>query len=139
MAYGIGWEPNFGNVTFNVLFNPPNYGLVTFASPGDLAQIPIPVANYGPLSGSTGSKVLPRLSLRWVDPYIKSAYAHLWSGALEHQFSSDLIGAVEYAGSKGANLYSINTMNIPGSALVYGAPGSESGPTSDSINTQYSG
>lgn len=138
-GYGIGWEPNFGNVTFNVLFNPPNYGLVTFTTPGDLAQIPIPVNNYGPLSGSTGSKALPRLSLRWVDPNIKTAYAHLWSGALEHQFSSDLIGALEYTGSKGVNLYSINTMNIPGSALVYGAPGSGSGKTSDRINTQFSG
>jgi hypothetical protein len=50
-----------------------------------------------------------------------------------------LIGALEYAGSKGVNLYSINTMNIPGSALVYGAPGSGSGSTADRINTQYSG
>ena len=24
-GYGIGYERNFGNVTFNVLFNPPDY------------------------------------------------------------------------------------------------------------------
>ena len=138
-GYGIGWEPNFGNVTFNVLFNPPNYGLVTFQTPTDLAQIPIPVANYGPLSGNSGTKALPRLSLRWVDPYIKTAYAHLWSAAIEHQFGNDVVGAVEYTGSKGVNLYTINTMNAGGSAIVYGAPGSGSGAASDRINTQYSG
>lgn len=138
-GYGIGWEPNFGNVTFNVLFNPPNYGLVTFQAPTDLAQIPIPVANYGPLSGSSGTKALPRLSLRWVDPYIKTAYAHLWSTALEHQFGPDVVAALEYTGSKGVNLYTINTMNAGGSAAVYGAAGSGSGAVSDRINTQYSG
>jgi len=138
-GYGIGWEPNFGNVTYNVLFNPPNYGLVTFQTPTDLASIPIPVANYGPLSGSSGTKALPRLSLRWVDPYIKTAYAHLWSGAIEHQFGSDVFGALEYTGSKGVNLYTINTMNPGGSAAAYGVGGSGSGKASDRVNTQFSG
>ena len=27
-GYGIGYERNFGNVTYNVLFNPPNYEVV---------------------------------------------------------------------------------------------------------------
>jgi outer membrane receptor protein involved in Fe transport len=141
-GYGLGWEPNFGNVTFNVLFNPPNYGLVTFVAGADLPTIPIPVNNYGPLSGSTGTKPLPRLSLRWVDPYIKTAYAHLWSGVLEHQFGTDMVGAIEYTGSKGVNLYTINTMNIPGSAPVYGAVGSGAtgaAALTDRANPQYSG
>ncbi len=138
-GYGMGWEPNFGNVTFNVLFNPPNYGLVTFSRPADLASIPITIQNYGPLSGSSGTKALPRLSLRWVDPYIKTAHAHVWNLALEHQFSNDMIGALEYSGSKGVNLYTINTMNNPGSAAAYGLPGSGSGNPLDRLNPQYSG
>jgi len=48
------------------------------------------------------------VTLRAVDPNIKTEYAHLWSAALEHQFGTDLIAAVEYTGSKGVNLYSIN-------------------------------
>ncbi len=138
-GYGMGWEPNFGNVTYNVAFNPPNYGLVTFSAPGDLATIPITTQNYGPLSGNSGTKALPRLSLRWVDPYIKTAHAHVWSLAMEHQFSNDLIGALEYSGSKGVNLYTINYMNTPGSAAAYGFAGSGSGSALDRINTQYSG
>ena len=27
-GYGIGYERNFGNVTYNVMFNPPNYAVV---------------------------------------------------------------------------------------------------------------
>jgi len=135
----MGWEPNFGNVTFNVLFNPPNYGLVTFSAPADLATIPISTQNFGPLSGNTGTKALPRLSLRWIDPYIKTAHAHIWSLAFEHQFSNDLIGALEYSGSKGVDLYTINTMNNPGSAAAYGVGGNGSGSALDRINTQYSG
>ena len=28
-GYGISYERNFGNVTFNVIQNPPNYGVIT--------------------------------------------------------------------------------------------------------------
>jgi hypothetical protein len=62
----------------------------------------------------------------------------LWSAALEHQFGTDLIAAVEYTGSKGVNLYSINRLNIPGSTVVYGGTGSGSGSSTDRINNQYS-
>jgi hypothetical protein len=62
------------------------------------------------------------------------AYAHLWSAAVEHQFTPELIGAVEYTGSKGVNLYTIDRLNIPGSALVYAGTGS----ASTRINPQYS-
>jgi outer membrane receptor protein involved in Fe transport len=137
-GYGIGWTPNFGNVTFNVLFNPPNYAVVTLTAGADVPTIPITTNDAGPLAGTGGTKPLPRVSYRWVNPYIKTAYAHLWSTALEHQFGTDLIGALEYTGSKGVDLYTVNTMNIPGSALVYGAPGSGSGKKSDRANAQYS-
>jgi hypothetical protein len=137
-GYGMGWIPNFGNVTFNVLFNPPNYALVTLTAGADVPTIPITNDVAGPLAGSGGTKPLPRLSYRWIDPYIKTAYAHMWSTSLEHQFGSDVLVALEYTGSKGGDLYTINTMNIPGSALIYGAPGSGSGSVTDRANNQYS-
>src|SRR5438128_6685032 len=31
-GYGLAYERNFGNVTFNAMFNPPNYGVVALAS-----------------------------------------------------------------------------------------------------------
>jgi outer membrane receptor protein involved in Fe transport len=137
-GYGLGWNPNFGNVTFNVIQNPPNYAVIALTAGSDVPTIPITTDNSGPLAGSGGTKPIPRVTLRAVDPNIKTEYAHLWSAALEHQFGTDLIAAVEYTGSKGVNLYSINRLNIPGSTVVYGGIGSGSGSSTDRINNQYS-
>jgi hypothetical protein len=134
-GYGLGWEPNFGNVTFNVIQNPPNYSVLGLTAPADIAQIPITTDNAGPLAGSGGTKALPRVTLRAVDPNINMGYAHLWSGSLEHQFTNGLLAAVEYTGSKGVDLYTINRLNINGSRLVYGGTGSPNGTTR--MNDQY--
>src|SRR5262249_10289010 len=128
----------FGNVTFNVIQNPPNYAVIALTAGADVPTIPVTTSNAGPLAGTGGTKTLGRVTLRAVDPNINTAYAHLWSAALEHQFGSDFIAAIEYTGSKGSDLYSINRLNIPGSSLVYGGPGSGSGSASDRINPQYS-
>jgi outer membrane receptor protein involved in Fe transport len=137
-GYGLGWNPNFGNVSFNVIQNPPNYSVIALTAGSDVPTIAITTDNSGPLAGSTGTKAIPRVTLRAVDPNIKTEYAHLWSAALEHQFGTDLIAAIEYTGSKGVNLYSINRLNIPGSTVVYGGTGSGSGSSTDRINNQYS-
>jgi outer membrane receptor protein involved in Fe transport len=137
-GYGLGWDPNFGNVTFNVIQNPPNYSVIALTAPGDVTTIPITTSNAGPLAGTSGTKAIPRVTLRAVDPNIKTSYAHLWSGAVEHQFAAGVIGALEYTGSKGVDLYTINRLNIPGSSLVYGGTGSGSGSKADRINPQYS-
>jgi Carboxypeptidase regulatory-like domain/TonB dependent receptor/TonB-dependent Receptor Plug Domain len=134
-GYGLGYEPNFGNVTFNVIQNPPNYAVLGLtANTGGFGAIPITTNNAGPLAGNTGSKAFPIATLRAVDPNIQMAYAHLWSAAIEHQFTPELIGAVEYTGSKGVNEYTIDRLNIPGSQLVYTGTGS----TTARINPQYS-
>ena len=53
-GYGIGYERNFCNVTYNVIQNPPNYGVVSVTNGIDVAQgnLPIFVNNLGPLAGS---------------------------------------------------------------------------------------
>ena len=70
-GYGISYERNFGNVTFNVIQNPPSYAVVVL---NGSANNPIPVtsSNTGPLSGSSGSVPLPRTSLRNVDENIQT-------------------------------------------------------------------
>ena len=40
-GYGIGYERNFGNVTFNVIQNPPNYAVVSIQSGVDVPTLPI--------------------------------------------------------------------------------------------------
>src|SRR5262249_26819743 len=51
-GYGIGYERNYGNVTFNVIQNPPGYAVLNV--PG-----PISPDNLSPLSGSSGTVPLP--------------------------------------------------------------------------------
>ncbi|HTQ56379.1 MAG TPA: TonB-dependent receptor [Bryobacteraceae bacterium] len=118
-GYGRAYERNFGNVTFNVIQNPPNYETVSITSGVDFSTIPISVDNLGPFAGNTGSKALPKATLRAVDPGIKTAYANLFSASLEHSFNPRLLGAVDYSGSYGENQYGISNLNRVGYGNFY--------------------
>ncbi len=106
-GYGIGYERNFGNVTFNIIQNPPNYAVL--AVPG-----PISSNNFGPLAGNTGSLALPRVGARIVNPDIRTAHAHMWNLSFERQLSRSAFWSAEYSGSKGVDLYSISYPNQAG-------------------------
>lgn len=115
-GYGIGYERNFGNVTFNVIQNPPNYAVL--GAPG-----PITTDNYGSLAGSSGTLPLPVVGGRIVDPNIKTAYAHMWNLSFEHQFAHNAVWSLEYSGTKGVNLYSVDYPNQSGFGnLALGIP-----------------
>jgi outer membrane receptor protein involved in Fe transport len=133
-GWGMGYIPNFGNVTFNVIQNPPNYAVIALTAGVDVPSIPVTNSNAGPLAGSSGTKPFGIATVRAVDPNISTARSQLWSASIEHQFGSDLILAAEYTGSKGSDLYTINRLNIPGSRLLYGGTGSATAR----INPQYS-
>jgi outer membrane receptor protein involved in Fe transport len=126
-GYGMAYERNFGNVTFNVIQNPPNNATIQFNAGSDVPSLPITLDNLGPLAGSGVSKAFGRVSLRAVDPNIVNAYAHFWSAALERQIFGTSVGSVEYAGSAGRNLYSIANINRAGSSNQYLGVG----PTAD--------
>jgi hypothetical protein len=126
-GYGMAYERNFGNVTFNVIQNPPNNSTVQFNAGTDVPSIPITLDNLGPLAGSGATKAFTRVSLRAVDSNIRNAYAHFWSAAFERQVFANSIVSVEYSGSAGRNLYSIANINRSGSENVYLGKG----PTSD--------
>jgi outer membrane receptor protein involved in Fe transport len=132
-GYGMAYERNFGNVTFNVIQNPPNYAVVSLVSGVDVPVIPIPIDNAGPLAG-TGTKVLPTsTTLRHVDQNIKNAYAHFWSASFQKELPAATAVSVEYTGSKGMDQYLIVRNNIAGSGAVYLGDAS---PTSNE-NHQY--
>jgi hypothetical protein len=129
-GYGISYERNFGNVTFNVIQNPPNYAVLDL-----IGTVPVTIDNFGPASGS-GTFTLPRTSLRYVDEHIKTAYAHFWSASIEHEFLDTLVASIEYSGSAGRKLYSLEDINGPFSAIHYGTP---IGPGSNNrVNETYS-
>lgn len=118
-GWGVSYERNFGNVTFNVIQNPPNYAVISILPIDVGGPIPVTTNNAGPLGGSSGTKALPKVSLRNVNPNIPTAFAHLWSAALEHQVKHNFVVALEYNGSKGVNLYTIENPNRPGAGNVY--------------------
>jgi hypothetical protein len=134
-GYSIGYERNFGNVTFNVIQNPPNSAVVSLVAGTDVPVIPITADNAGPLAG-TGTVTLPRTSLRFVNPNIQTAYAHLWSLSFQREIVKGLTASVDYSASAGQKLYSLEDPNAPGSAAAY--LGDLSGGPLGRVNTQYS-
>jgi hypothetical protein len=132
-GYGISYERNFGNVTFNVIQNPPNYATVVETN------VQITNSNLGPLAGSTGSVALPPSSLRNVDQNIKTAQTQFWSGAIEHQVLRNSVLGLEYSGARGIHLYDIKDTNGVGLGnLLMGDPVGSAGQLSR-LNSQYTG
>lgn len=110
-GYGLSYERNFNNVTFNVIQNPPNYGVVaftTFDNGGNI--IPVSTNNFAQFGSGTGTKALPNVTLRAVDPYIKPAYSSNWSLSVERQLASTT-ASVSYVGTRGIHNYSIANIN----------------------------
>lgn len=134
-GYGIGYERNFGNVTFNVIQNPPFYAVLSV--PGVVTN-----DNFGPLAGSSGTATLPRSSLRAVDPDIQTAFAHQWGLTFERQVSRNTVARFEHSGSAGRKLYSIANINRLGTGTFYLGSAATTGcnglASTDRLNCQYS-
>jgi len=121
-GYGISYERNFGNVTFNVIQNPPNYAVIALTSGVDAActpSCPITLSNFGPLGSGVGTVNLPKTSLRAPQQDLKTAYAHFWSLSIERQLAKNTVLALEYSGSRGVGLYSLENPNRVGSGPLY--------------------
>jgi len=136
-GYGMSYERNFGNVTFNVIQNPPNYASVqiTETTPG----VPPPVVttdNLGPFAGSTGTVLLRPSSLRHVDQNIPTAQTQFVSLALERQIARNSLLALEYSGAHGIHLYDISASNPLGGGNAYLG---DSRAILTRVNNQYTG
>jgi outer membrane receptor protein involved in Fe transport len=116
-GYGISYERNFGNVTFNMIQNPPNYASVqlTGANAGKVT-----VDNLGPFVGAAGLQVpLPPSSPRHVDQNIKTAQTQMWSLSAERELARNTILSVDYNGAHGVHLYDISNYNMVGGGQAY--------------------
>ncbi len=122
-GYGIAYERNFGNVTFNVIQNPPNYAVISL-SPSDVGgNLPVSTANLGSFETATGVKPLLSPSLRHISQNIRTAYSEMWNLSWEEQLGHNSLFAVEYAGSRGLKLYSLEDPNRDGASIIYlGSP-----------------
>ncbi|HVF48495.1 MAG TPA: TonB-dependent receptor [Pyrinomonadaceae bacterium] len=138
-GYGVSYERNFGNVTFNVIQNPPNYAVVALNAGVEVPSLSISRNNAGPLAGSGASIQLPGTSLRHVREDITNAYAHFWSAAFERELARGTVASVEYSGSAGRSLYSLENINRQGAGPVYLGSNATtpSGGASSRLNGQY--
>ena len=139
-GYSIAYERNFGNVTFNVIQNPPNYSVVSLQDTVDVPTGGLGVTTdpAGPLAGTGIVKAIPKVSLRAVNPNIKQAYAQLFSLTLEHEFRHNLLIGFDYSGSKGEHLYDIANINEAGGGVIYGGDDPNVVGLSRLKQTQYS-
>jgi len=112
-GYGISYERNFGNVTFNMIQNPPNYATV------QLHNVPVTVSNFGPLGTGTGAVALPPVSPRQVTPNIRTAQTQFWGAGIERQLWRNAILSIDYNGAHGVHLYDIKNINPLGGAQAY--------------------
>jgi hypothetical protein len=129
-GWGISYERNFGNVTYNASFNPPASAVVSdncsaassgviggscgyFVTNNDLGPLGLP----GPASPLTPSE------LRFVDNNINVAQTQFWSLALQRQIAQNALFEVSYSGARGLHLYDLSNVNMIGAAQEYlGAP-----------------
>ncbi len=115
----MGYERNFGNVTFNVIQNPPNYATVSLHRAD---RHPL----HADLHGHRGAARRHReqgaaasSSCARVDPNIVNAWAHFWSVSLQREIFANTTASIEYTGSKGVDLYSISNINRTGFGAYY--------------------
>jgi Carboxypeptidase regulatory-like domain/TonB dependent receptor-like, beta-barrel/TonB-dependent Receptor Plug Domain len=139
-GYGMSYERNFGNVTYNVLFNPPKYLVASIDAGVDVTSMPIFVDNAGPFGGVAGvTKTIPGGSLRHIDQNIETAYAHFYGLSFQRQIGQAMTGSVEYTGSSGRKLYDLADPNKAGAAIVYTGTGtatSRPNPLYGAFNTR---
>jgi hypothetical protein len=121
-GYGISYERNFGNVTFNASFNPPASAVVETApctgSTANCANL-VTSNNLGPLGGSGSAIPLPPSSLRAPQSNIKTAQTQFWSLDLQHQLMPGTVVDVAYSGARGLHLYDLENIDQYGAAQMY--------------------
>jgi hypothetical protein len=121
-GFGMSYERNFGNVTFNASFNPPASAVLS-----SVCQASDPTCNtlitnndLGPLGLAGGAaSPLPPAELRMPDPNIEVAQTQFWSLALQHQISHSTVVQATYSGAHSLHLYDIENINLLGAGQVY--------------------
>jgi hypothetical protein len=120
-GFGISYERNFGNVTFNASFNPPASAVPTsiclaatascnvLVTPNDLGSLGLP----GP------PVPLPPSELRMPDPNINVAQTQFWSLALQQRVARNSVVELSYSGAHGVHLYDLEAINQLGAGQFY--------------------
>jgi outer membrane receptor protein involved in Fe transport len=128
-GFGISYERNFGNVTFNTIQNPPAYAVL------QAYNSTVTNSDLGPLGAPGPAVALPPAELRNVNPNINVATTQFWSLSLQHQMGRSSLVEADYSGAHGVHLYDIIAGNPIGGAQAYlGAAPNFSGVCQDTIS-----
>ena len=120
-GFGISYERNFGNVTYNASFNPPASAAIN-ALCVNFSTCPYLVSNsdLGPLGVSGAApQGLPPVELRMPDPNIRTAQTQFWSLDLQHELARNTIIDIGYSGAHGVHLYDVENINQLGAGQFY--------------------
>jgi hypothetical protein len=120
-GYGISYERNFGNVTFNASFNPPASAVLSSVCAASVTTCTALVSNddLGPLGLPGPPSYLGPAELRMPDPNIQVAQTQFWSLAVERQLSRGTVLELGYSGARGLHLYDVENINLLGAGQVY--------------------
>jgi acyl dehydratase len=121
-GFGISYERNFGNVTFNASFNPPASAVLSSVCPPADATCAVLVTNndLGPLGLSGGPAApLPPAELRMPDPEIEVAQTQFWSFGVQHQITPSTVAQATYSGAHSIHLYDVENINELGAGQAY--------------------
>jgi hypothetical protein len=120
-GYGISYERNFGNVTYNASFNPPSSAVGNSVCAAETTTCSALVTNndLGPLGVPGPASYLGPSELRMPDPNIEVAQTQFWSLAIEHELTRNTVAEISYSGAKGTHLYDIENINLLGSGQFY--------------------
>lgn len=128
-GFGISYERNFGNVTYNVSFNPPASAVVSPLCPPNASNLITSCASLvtnndlGTLGLPGPTTYLPPSELRMPNPNIRTAQTQFWSLDVQHQLTQGTLVDVSYSGAHGVHLYDIENINELGAAQFFlGAP-----------------
>jgi hypothetical protein len=120
-GFGISYERNFGNVTFNASFNPPASAAIS-ATCVNFSNCPYLVSNndLGPLGvAGAAPQGLPPVDLRMPDPNIRTAQTQFWSLDLQRELARNTIIDIGYSGAHGVHLYDVQNINQEGAGQFY--------------------
>ncbi|MGA9393103.1 MAG: TonB-dependent receptor, partial [Candidatus Sulfotelmatobacter sp.] len=143
-GFGISYERNFGNVTYNASFNPPASAVLSTSCPARSATCTsayLTNNDLGPLGLPGPSSNLPPTELRDIKNSIHVAQTQFWSLSLQRQLVPNTVMEIGYSGAHGVHLYDLNNINLPGAGQAYlGDPavaGTDVNPGSTTCNPAY--
>ncbi len=138
-GFGISYERNFGNVTYNASFNPPASAVLSTSCPARSATCTsayLTNNDLGPLGLPGPSSNLPPTELRDNKNDIHVAQTQFWSVSLQRQVVPNTVLEVGYSGAHGVHLYDLNNINLPGAGQAYlGDPLNAANPLCNPGNT----